>query len=428
MTQFVPKLTEEEKSDPTLVDFFELKHKVEDKDLTLLSDQELKLLYEEVMAQIDYLNGMQLIVKLCCNSCYGACGSQYFRFFNPEVATDITTMAKYAMMEVDKIINNFFCEWQNHPDIEKAIQEKFGNHIKLAPTNRDICVYGDTDSRYVVYGIVFNKIGFKPKSPKEAIDFILFVENNYMQKLIADGLKNYILSKKGYPGFFIMELETIGAKGIYLKKKKYVMSKIWADGKYVADKGLIKATGVELVQGSSSKFVKDSMKKIIRMLLTPRISVEQVFARMNVIVDAAKTQPKKALCKTNSANKYDNYVVSVWPKIVLKDKCSAQLKAAAAFNHFIIKHNLTAVYPKFIDGQKIFWYYCEKGEPYDVFGVPDGVEIDEIENAPKMDYQQQIKKLIVSPLKKYIFSDDIDTSVGFGSGQIQTRFKKQVKL
>lgn len=425
---FFDNFTEEEKADEICRDFYEVKHAVEDQDLTQLSDEDLKLLYDEVNAQIDYLNGMQLIAKLCCNSVYGSTASAYYRFFNLAVAEDITSMAKLAMMEVDRIINEFFNTWHLHPEIEKTIQERFGSHIKLRPTNRDICVYGDTDSRYVVYGIVFDKIGYKPKNPQEVIDFILFIEKTYMQQLIRDGLKTYIEERNGTNGFFIMELELIGGKGIYLKKKKYVMSKLWADGKYVADKGLIKATGVELVQGSTSKFVKDSMKKVIKMLLTPRTSIESVFQRMNIIVEDAKVQPPLSLCKTNSANKYDDYVVSTYPKIVVRPKCSTQLRAAASFNHFIEKNNLLDVFPRFIDGQKIFWYYCEKGEPYEVFGVPDGVDLADVPNPPKMDYVKQIQKLVVNPLRKYIFSEDVDTSIGFGTGSLQVRFKKQVKI
>lgn len=392
-----------------------------------MSNEELSEYYARCKAAYDYYNGMQLITKLTMNAVYGACGSVYYRFYNPRVAEDITTEGKLAMIKVDHIINNFFRTWQNHPEIEKKFQERFGPDIKLTPITKDVCVYGDTDSRYVCFGHIFEHCGYKPHNPREVIDFILFCEENYIQKTIADNLHDYVVNKGGDPQYFIMELETIGGKGIYLKKKKYVMSLYWKDGKFVADKGKIKSTGVEIVQGSSSKFVKDSMLKIVRMLLTPKTKMENVFKIGNILAEQARSRPMKDLMKTNSANNYDLYVKQTYPNLVFEKKITVQLKAAASFNHFIQKNNLTDRFPKFLDGQKIYWYYCQPGEPYETFGIPDGVEPEDIPNMPKMDVEKQIQKLIIQPLKKYIFTDDFDSKT-FGQDVVQVSFKPQVKL
>lgn len=409
-----------------LSDFFELE-KICTNDLSDIPDDELKLLYERLYAAYDYYNGMQLITKLAANAVYGACGSAYYRFFNPRVAEDITTEGKLAMMKVDKIINGFFLYWHENPEIEKKFKERFGDHIKLSPITKDICVYGDTDSRYVNFGEVCKCANYHPHSPSDVIDFVLFCEDNYIQKEIADGLHDYVVNKGGDPQYFIMELETIGGKGLYLKKKKYVMSLFWKDGANIASKGKIKSIGVEIVQGSSSKFVKDSMLKVVKMLLTPKSRIDNIFKIAKIIVEQARVQPPKALMKTNSANKYDDYVVSTYPKLVLKKKISAQLKAAAAFNHFIQTKGLTDRFPRFLDGQKIFWYYCKAGEPYETFGIPDGVEFEDIPEAPQMDVEKQVQKLIINPLKKYIFTEDFDSKT-FGQDVMQIAFKPQVKL
>lgn len=410
-----------------LANYFELDDNITEDNLQNLSDEDLKLFYDKAYSYKEYYDNMQLIVKLCMNATYGACGSVYYRFYNPDVAEDITTEGKLAMMKVDKIINNFFQTWQNYPEIEKKYQERFGSHIKLTPTTVDICNYGDTDSRYVQFGAVFKACGYVPHNPKDVIDFVLFTEENYMQKIIADGLHDYVVNKNGDPQFFIMELETIGGKQIALAKKKYVMSLYWKDGAYIADKGKIKSTGVEIVQGSSSKFVKDSMLKVIRMLLAPKSRIENVLKIANIITEQAKNQHPKALMKTNSANNYDKYVISSFPQMKWKDKTTVQLKAAVSYNNFIQKNNLGEKFPKFIDGQKIYWYYCLPGEAYEVFGLPDGVEFEDLPGAPKMDINEQVKRLIINPLRKYIFSDSFDTKT-LGQDVMQISFKKQVHV
>ena len=77
-----------------------------------MSNEELGEYYARCKAAYDYYNGMQLITKLTMNAVYGACGSVYYRFYNPRVAEDITTEGKLAMIKVDHIINNFFRTWQ----------------------------------------------------------------------------------------------------------------------------------------------------------------------------------------------------------------------------------------------------------------------------------------------------------------------------
>ena len=407
--------------------YFGLLESITKDTVSKMSDKELKDWYEQCKAGYDYYNGMQLITKLAMNAVYGACGSVYYRFYNPRVAEDITTEGKLAMIKVDHIINNFFRTWQNYPEIEENLKNRFGNNIRLTPITKDCACYGDTDSRYICFGHIFEHCGYVPHKPQDVIDFVLFIEDNFMQKTIANGLHDYVVNKGGDPQYFIMELETIGGKSLFLKKKKYVMSLYWKDGKFVADKGKIKSTGVEIVQGSSSKFVKDSMLKIIRMLLTPKTKIENVFKIGNILVEQARTRPMKDLMKTNSANNYDLYVKQTYPNLVFEKKITVQLKAAASFNHFIQKHNLTDRFPKFLDGQKIYWYYCQPGEPYETFGIPDGVEPEDIPNIPKMDVEKQIQKLIIQPLKKYIFTDDFDSKT-FGQDVVQVSFKPQVKL
>ena len=135
------------------------------------------------------------------------------------------------------------------------------------------------------------------------------------------------------------------------------MSKLWQDGKNIASQGKIKATGVEIVQGSSSKFVKDSMNRVIKMLLTPKSRMEDIFKIANIITEQAKQRPMQDLCKVNGANKWDTYVISDFPVCKFAPKAMAPLKAAANFNNFIKKNKLESTFPKFVSGQKIYWFY-----------------------------------------------------------------------
>ena len=79
--------------------FNQLKKRLES-DITQLTDEELKNIYEECKLAKSYYDDLQLVVKLCANALYGACGSEFFRFFNTTIASDITQEGKFFMILV----------------------------------------------------------------------------------------------------------------------------------------------------------------------------------------------------------------------------------------------------------------------------------------------------------------------------------------
>ena len=416
---------DDHKDNEFLSSFFELRDHVSSADLTKLSNDELQDLYNESAALKTYYDDLQQTVKLLANSLYGVVGNEHFRFYNPEVAGDITTEGKMFMFVVDNVINNYFKTWESDETLLNELKEAFPHQtnlsIKNVSQNKDICTYGDTDSRYVAMGVVMKACNFKPKSIEDACNFITWLDENRVAQKIRDGLKNDIVSRNGDLGYMIMELEVIGGKAIFLAKKKYVMSLLWKDGKNIAKSGKIKATGVEINQASSSQFVKNSIKAIINKLLTPGFNMMDVYKLGNKIVNHAMVAPTDELCLVTGIKEYSKWVEFDRSEIIYKNTSTTpgpQVRAAAEYNHFIHINGLEQVLPRYIGG-KIKWYYAKNAAG--VFGAPDGTDILDIPNAPKIDYDRQVEKLIINPIKRYLFSDDFDTST-FGKTEVLQSF------
>lgn len=413
-----------------LSDFFALKTKVEETDLTQLSDDELQEMYNESAALKTYYDNLQQTVKLLANSLYGVVGNEHFRFYSPEVAGDITTEGKMFMFVVDEVINNYFKTWESDLTIQEELKAAFPNQdilIRNVPSNKDICTYGDTDSRYVVMGEVMKACNFKPTSVEEACRFVTWLDDNRIAQKIREGLKDDILSRNGDLGYMIMELEVIGGKGIFLAKKKYVMSLLWKDGKNISNLGKIKATGVEINQASSSQFVKNSIKAIINKLLTPGFSMMNVYKLGTKIVNRAMTAPTDELCLVTGIKEYSKWVEYDRDEIIYKKNSvtpAPQVRAAAEYNHFIHINGLEEVLPRYIGG-KIRWYYAKNEAG--VFGAPDGTDIADIPGAPQIDYERQVEKLIINPIKRYLFTDEIDSST-FGKTEVLQSFASFKKV
>lgn len=396
--------------------------KVVDTDLSLLSDDELQNLFNQAENDKNYYHNMEQVVKLLANSLYGAMGSPFFRFYNANVAGDITTEGKMFMFNVDNTINNYFRQWASDTDFHEQIKTKFPGHnyiFKNISKQMDICVYGDTDSRYINFGEVFKHCNFTSKSIDEACEFILFLWKNKLDILVKENLAKDITERNGDLGYMIMELESIAGKGIFLAKKKYIMSKFWDDGKYVYHKGDIKAVGVEINQASTSEFVKKSIKIVLKKLLTPGSTTKEIYTIGTRLVNFAKSAPIDEIVLSQGIGDYNKWVVDDinYPQWI--SGTNANVKAAIIYNQHLHKYNLVEDFPKYRIG-KIKWYYALN--EWGIFGVPDGVNIEDLPHHPEIDYNKQIDKLIITPLKRYIFSTDIDKD-SFGQKEVIMSFR-----
>jgi DNA polymerase elongation subunit (family B) len=237
--------------------------------------------------------------------------------------------------------------------------------------------------------------------------------------------KKYVDERHGEFGHYLMELEVIGGKGIFVKKKKYLLSLLWKDGKYIADQGKIKAIGIEIIQGTTSKFVKDSQKRVLNRLLVPGTPVRDIYRIGNQIVNRANSMPINEMCKITSIKDYDSYVLSDTDILAFNpDKTTPiHVRAAANFNKYLYDNKLLDKVDKIRPGTKIYWYYTADGN---VFGVPDDVEFNILGKIPEPDTMKQVEKLIINPLKRFIFSDEV-TQESFGQKEIQMTFGYALK-
>ena len=84
---------------------------------------------EEIQAEIIrmeslrdlYMNAEQAI-KIFINSVYGACGSPWFAFFNPDVAEAVTLQGQDLIKYSEQVINRYFLEfWHKDTKLHKKL-------------------------------------------------------------------------------------------------------------------------------------------------------------------------------------------------------------------------------------------------------------------------------------------------------------------
>lgn len=410
-------------------------------DLKKLSDQEILSLYSRASSALSYYEGMQQTVKRLANSVYGACGSAYFRFCNFDVAEDITTEGKYYLFAIDKAINRYFQNLSGDEEMQAMLSKAFGHlgGVFLSDTQDDVCFYGDTDSRMIDYGMVMRQCGLGQALHREdAIKFVLLFHKHRIGPLILRESAEYVERMRGEAGTLKMELEVIAAKAIMLASKKYVMSILYEDNKDMIGTGKLKARGVELIQSSTSTFVKKMQIRALRIMLSPRREIKDAFSIVGQVAgigkaavsnegaenaDAAENESiahtHRDLCKITTIKDYAKYVLDE-KSHVFGDHTPIAVRAAAYYNAAIKEKGLAGKYELFEAGMRIYWYYCAEGSRFDVFGFPESADYDP-SIFPEMDKGEQIRKLITEPMKRFVFDPAVDKN-SLGGSVMQKTF------
>lgn len=219
--------------------FFDFKEKINSDNFDNLTLEELKHLKTECDEIIQQYKNLELVVKKDANSLYGTSASIYFSLVNFTIATDITRGGKHFCVIVDRNINTFFVNWgENELNI---IREFYPDVVQLKKfteykpdTIHDLCVYGDTDSRYIDLSMIYNLLRVKKSNGdlmsmqlppnnmdgnRELADFGVFLNEKFIKQIIADTLTKDIEYRNANNGYMKMAHEVTARKGVFQAKK-----------------------------------------------------------------------------------------------------------------------------------------------------------------------------------------------------------------
>lgn len=392
------------------------------KNISEMSDAELKAFKTEASEVHDEYENFQLVVKRNCNSLYGVSANKFFSLHDTDVAEDITVTGKHYAVIVDRAINKFFTEWSTHENL-KIIQEFYPDVIELKnfddykpDTKDDLCCYGDTDSRYVrldkIYNFMITKEGPMeiPDNNIEFVDFSVFLEDKFIARIIKETIDADCEARNARKGYLKMNHEVTTRKSIFLKKKKYIMTPIWSDGKHLKNIKM-KFKGVELKKGSMSEKAKKILTKLVSKYLLDGYSNEEIRKEVIKIIQYIKLKRDKELIyQISSVSGLSDMKLNdsgVW--ISKSGKNHIQMQIALSWNNFIEQNKLKEIYRPAFEGQKMQYYYCNPDSGFNVIGIPDDFSINDIKELPEPDWNKMIIQTLVKPLCRYIIDkDEID--------------------
>lgn len=403
--------------------FLNIKDKIKNEDyINGLTLKELKeLLSEAKEAEKEYSN-LELIVKRDANSLYGTTGSEYFSLGDYDSAEDITQTGKHYAVLTDVEINMFFVNWG---DVEaKIIQNFYPQCIGVRKfteyrkdTVNDLCVYGDTDSRYVDLAKIYELIGVEipsndEKGNKELSDFGVFLMDNFINNVIKTCIDEDIAFRNANPGRLKMTHEITTRRSIIQKKKKYVMNAVWLDGKFLAKNKII-YKGVEIKKGEINKNIKKIIQILLEKFIEEKSNEDEIREELIKLIKHIKKQNNKAyIFKISSVSGLSGITKNeqgIWEC----DKKHIQMKMALFWYNFVTQNHLLDVYKFPFEGQKMYFYYAyDEVKGKHVVAIPDDIDINSIKGLPEPDWTLMLNEILIKPILRYIKNyDKIDNKI-----------------
>ena len=394
-----------------IIELLQTKYNKTPEDLQNMSLQELQALKTEVIDLRHEYSLLELAHKVLGNGLYGACANQYFYFFNPNLAADITGECRNLTKTMWHNLEEFFHEtlWER-----KDLWEKFD--FELDESKHDwyrttpVSVYSDTDSVYTTYGNLFRcmkpEYQEKYKTPKDKVDWILKFNKEFL-----DGQNNQwcrdIYDPRHGQNVHEFELETISYSQICIKKKKYLKGYAFVKGKYY-DKPKVSGTGIELVKSTTPKLCRELLTELMNSLMFEynEDNRDEYIMNFNIRLQEMRKEfyraPIEDISQSVGIGDYKKYVVDDENQLILEKQCPVSVQSIARFNYLAHKN-----------GQDNLKQYAGKIKYYNIklgakqsgfFGYPAG-ELPEW--APPMDKITQWQKTVIDPINRFLEVMDI---------------------
>ena len=401
------------------------------------SMEELEAAIRECKGQEDYFHNMEQSCKRFINSQYGALANKYYNCSNVDIAESITLqgqdLIKYSVRVVNAYFTNQWCgDIDAHRRIANYMLKKFPDfdvndfmQRAVQPFSfgetQTLQIYGDTDSAYITLQSLIEACGI---SADKETDFVLAVNNEVLADYLEKMFDQYAVDFNCKKNLEKFELEKIARTVIMLAKKKYIMDLSWKEPDiHVQPLHKIVYKGIEVIQGSIPGFCRDCMKDFIKYMLgylnrSELPTYAGIVKKLKEIKSKFVMQSPNEICKGFSMKDYDKYIrhdadyieYQSNPETGKQIVVPIHVRAAAIYNYTLNTHatKYKTKYNTIKKGDKVKFYYTtdknEKGDP-EVFGfMPDEFPA---EFAPKMDFDEQFKKMIMDPLNRII------TTAGF---------------
>ena len=346
--------------------------------------------------EITKYHNFQLVRKIQLNSCYGALGNEYGRYYDLDLAEAITLSGQLIIQFIADKLNTF-------------LNETFKTE------EYDYVVASDTDSVYLRCGNLVDKVCPSTNTKQEMVEFLHKASEEiilpFIEKQYAD-----LSETMGAmcPEVISMEREVIADKAVWTAKKRYMMRVYDSEGvRYDPPKQ--KIMGIETTRSSTPQVVRDSLKEAVNLILTT--DEDTVIKFIDDFREKFKTFSVEEIAFPRGVNGIKKYASH---KFIYQKSTPIAVKGSLIYNHYVDRLGLHKKYRKIVDGDKIKFVHLKSPNPLggvvgqdQVVAFPNDLP-KEFELEKYIDYDHQFEKAFLQPLKGIL------DKIGWNWEEVQT--------
>ena len=333
---------------------------------------------ENVKLSIEYeiskYKNFQLCRKIQLNSCYGALGNEYSRWYDLELAESITLSGQLHIQWIADGIN------------------KLLNRI-LKTEGEDYVIASDTDSVYLRLGKSVEQSFKGERDSNKIVDFLNKFCDRVIQPHIEKEFDTLFKFMNAYKNAMMMGREVIAEKGVWTAKKRYMLS-VWDSEGVRYKEPKIKIMGIETARSSTPAFVRKELKKAVNMILCSNEETLQKFVKETQ--EKFNTLPPEEIAFPRSVSQLKKYQDN---SLRYKKGTPIAVKAAIIHNEMIHSMKLKKKYRIIGEGEKMKFVHLKIPNP-----AGDAV-VGFISTLPTefgvhkyIDYAHQFEKSFMQPL------------------------------
>ena len=323
---------------------------------------------------ISRYNNIQMARKISLNSAYGAIGNQYFRYYDLAIAEGITTAGQLSIRWIEKKINQYL------------------NKL-LETTNEDFVIASDTDSIYVTFDKLVNRVFKEGEDVQKIVNFLDTIAQEKIEPFIDKSYQTLATYVNAYDQKMFMKREVIADKGIWTAKKRYILNAWDVEGVRYHEPQL-KIMGIEAVKSSTPAPCREKIKQALKIIMSGDEKELNDF-----LIEFRKEfedLPPEEIAYPRSVNGVRKFYSD---SSIYRKGTPMHIKGSLVYNHMIRQRKLTKKYTLIQDGDKVKYLELRQPNPLgcNVITFPSKLP-KELDILKYVDYDSQYEKSFIDPL------------------------------
>ena len=350
--------------------------RVKYKKLMLQAEQEYENTKDKsLLKDISRYNNIQMAKKISLNSAYGAIGNNWFRYFDLLVATAITSSGQLSIRWIEKALNVYL--------------NKLLNTTKV-----DYVIASDTDSVYITFDKLVNKVFKEGTDTKKIVNFLDTIAKEKLEPFINNSYEALAKEMNAYDQKMVMAREVIADKGIWTAKKRYILN-VWDSEGVRYKEPKLKIMGIEAVKSSTPAPCREKIKEALKIIIGGDEKMLNTF--IQEFREEFMLLSPEEIAFPRSCNGVKKFAGE---SSLFRKGAPMHVKGALLYNFLIKKNKLSGKFPFIQEGDKVRFVNMKQPNIYQssafsfITSFPKELDIRD-----RIDYDVQFTKSFVEPLK-----------------------------